>query len=309
VDAPEEPVAVTCLPLFKNHHTLRKGRQKLLLYQATTPSLSANGKQAKRDEMYRIEKLIKQHESGEIPRVDWLDAMVFRQLQKIHQSESEASTDAFLYIELQKFDFVVVHTERSFMDTKASAVDSTLVHDGDLDADNLIEIKHRRLVRSHRNGPHDKELKPNAAIRDEINMILHYPPLQELTSEEKNLLWKFRYYLTRYKKALTKFLKSVSWEDPTEVAQAVGLLHEWEQVDMDDALELLKSEFRDIHVREYAIKQLERANDSVHLQLWTDVGRNCCCICCNWCKHYGSKVLLTRPVNASRWTRRSLSST
>src|SRR5690349_5941873 len=93
-------------------------------------------------------------------------------------------------------------------------------------------------------------------------MILHYPPLQELTSEEKNLLWKFRYYLTRYKKALTKFLKSVSWEDPTEVAQAVSLLDQWQQVDIDDALELLKSEFRDLRVREYAIKQLERASDS-----------------------------------------------
>ena len=36
--------------------------------------------------------------------------------------------------------------------------------------ENPVEDKHRRLVRSHRSGPLDREMKPNAAIRDELNV-------------------------------------------------------------------------------------------------------------------------------------------
>ena len=93
-----------------------------------------------------------------------------------------------------------------------------LVLDADLQRDNPVEAKHRRLVRSHRNGPLDRDLKPNPKIRDELNVspilwchavyltlilfqsIMSYPPTQTLTPEEKDLVWKFRFYLTREKR-------------------------------------------------------------------------------------------------------------
>lgn len=157
---------------------------------------------------------------------------------------------------------------------------------------NPVEAKHRRLVRDHRNGPLDRELKPNAKIRDELNVcsiphgaliavtyadgsspflgipqeILRYPPTQELTTPQRDLVWKFRFYLTRDKRALTKFLKSVVWSDPGEAKQAVEtLLPMWHEVEMDDALELLgpAEGFRDRRVRAYAVRQLERADDEV----------------------------------------------
>lgn len=40
--------------------------------------------------------------------------------------------------------------------------------DPEVARDNPVEDKHRRLVRSHRSGPYDRELKPNAKIRDEL---------------------------------------------------------------------------------------------------------------------------------------------
>jgi phosphatidylinositol 3-kinase len=138
--------------------------------------------------------------------------------------------------------------------------------------DNPVEAKHRRLVRSHRNGPLDRDLKPNAKIRDELNVIhffwltqeiLIFSPTQELTSEEKDLLWKFRFYLTRDKRALTKFLKCVVWTDPTEVKQATELLSRWTEVDVDDALELLGPTFRNKAVRAYAVERLRKADDDV----------------------------------------------
>lgn len=156
---------------------------------------------------------------------------------------------------------------------------------------NPVEAKHRRLVRDHRNGPLDRELKPNAKIRDELNVrcgtglsrlcvtrmtwlissfalqeILRYPPTQELATPQRDLLWKFRFYLTRDKRALTKFLKSVVWSDPGEAKQAVEtLLPMWSEIEMDDALELLgpAEGFRDTRVRAYAVRQLERADDEV----------------------------------------------
>ncbi|KAG2220421.1 hypothetical protein INT45_000646 [Circinella minor] len=137
----------------------------------------------------------------------------------------------------------------------------SLALDLDIVRDNPVEAKHRRLVRSHRNGPLDRDLKPNPKIRDELNNIMSYPPTQTLTTEEKDLVWKFRFYLTRDKRALTKFLKCVVWTDPTEVRQAVDLLPLWVDIDVDDALELLGKEFSNRSVRSYAVNQLRKADD------------------------------------------------
>jgi phosphatidylinositol 3-kinase len=125
-----------------------------------------------------------------------------------------------------------------------------------------VEDKHRRLIRSHRSSPHDRSLKPNAKIRDELAKILSYAPSQPLNSEEKDQIWKFRFYLSRDKRGLTKFLKSVTWRDQSEVKQAVEeLLPQWAEIDIDDALELLGPGTVDSRVRAYAVKQLNRADD------------------------------------------------
>lgn len=42
--------------------------------------------------------------------------------------------------------------------------------DPEIARENPVEDKHRRLVRSHRSSPYDRELKPNAKIRDELNV-------------------------------------------------------------------------------------------------------------------------------------------
>lgn len=43
-----------------------------------------------------------------------------------------------------------------------------IVDDPEIARENPVEAKHRRLVRSHRNGPLDRQLKPNPKIRDEL---------------------------------------------------------------------------------------------------------------------------------------------
>ena len=45
-----------------------------------------------------------------------------------------------------------------------------LIIDPEINRENPVEGKHRRLVRSHRNGPLDRDLKPDAKTRDELNV-------------------------------------------------------------------------------------------------------------------------------------------
>lgn len=56
-----------------------------------------------------------------------------------------------------------------------------VVLDTDFQRDNPVEAKHRRLVRSHRNGPLDRDLKPNPKIRDELNVRY-----ETFTKQKKN---------------------------------------------------------------------------------------------------------------------------
>lgn len=133
---------------------------------------------------------------------------------------------------------------------------------------------------------------------------MRYSPSQVLTSEEKDLIWQFRFYLTRDKRGLTKFLKSVTWRDPSEVKQAVEeLLPQWTEIDTDDALELLGPGTVDSRVRAFAVKQLMRADDDVgqcprqcHPHLYP-LPRIFCFISCSW---FRPLSLRAQPANSDQ---------
>lgn len=60
---------------------------------------------------------------------------------------------------------------------------------------------------------------------------------------------------------MTKFLKSVTWDDASEVRLAVDMLPIWVEIDVDDALELLSPTFRNSSVQQHAVNQLQSADD------------------------------------------------
>lgn len=230
---------------------------------------------------------------GDIPRVEWLDNLAFRQIEQIHKASTQASSadsKYYLYVDFPRFDFPIVFSDYDYPNpTPLASMPADTgglmsVYDPEMVRDNPVESKHRRLVRSHRSGAVDKDLKPNAKIRDELNVrsliiylgerpltiskeILNYSPVQELGSEQKDLIWKFRYYLRREKRALTKFVKSVAWSETNEAKQAIELLSEWTQIEVDDALELLGPAFSHPAVRAYAVSRLRKADDD-ELQLY-----------------------------------------
>ncbi|OJJ48347.1 hypothetical protein ASPZODRAFT_62644 [Penicilliopsis zonata CBS 506.65] len=338
------PFGGTTISLFDDEGKLRSGRQKCKVYRnkaadglsvTTTPSnpppkrRKTNGSDGlapsmEELELERVEILIKKHEMGEIPRIDWMDQLVFRQLEKLKLNAEEAARkrtlrmkaakkkegqtngvggndsdedqaddeNFILYVEFPRFDHPVVwadheyppppissHIQTGSVNSStapkplpevrlgpgiegADSIDSMRIYDPEIgQTGNPCEDKHRRLIRSHRTGIMDRDLKPNPKNRDELNLILSYEPTQDLTAEEKDLIWRFRYYLTREKRALTKFVKSVNWRDVGEARQAVDILPKWTEIDVDDALELLGPTFDNAAVRSYAVERLRKADD------------------------------------------------
>lgn len=114
-------------------------------------------------------------------------------------------------------------------------------------------------------------------MRDTLKTILGYPPTTQLSGEEQDALWKFRFYLSNQKKvkislshdnsfhfsqqALTKFLKCVKWSTKEESEQAIELVQQWAPMDVEDALELLSRNFTHPTVRQYAVTRLQQAPD------------------------------------------------
>lgn len=98
-------------------------------------------------------------------------------------------------------------------------------------------------------------------MRDILNTIVSYPPTKILQNEEQDHVWKYRFYLSTQKKALAKFLKCVNWNQPNEARQALHMMEIWVPMDVEDALELLSSNFTYPAVRRYAISRLRQAPD------------------------------------------------
>lgn len=243
--------------------------------------------------------------------------------------QDEASGIFYLYIEFPRFDHPVVFTDHEYPPPPVSSArlrtlpgsDVRLkppadIHPGpNIDPknpgygdsyaphliriydpevgfyDNPAEIKHRSLVRNQRIGMLDRHLKPNPKTRDQLNHILSYGPTTDLSPEEKDKIFKFRHYLSRDKRALTKLIKSTSWIDSNEVRQVIQLLPKWEEIDIDDALELLGPSFDNKEVRAYAVDRLRKADDEVQLAQITPnlhvanmSSRSFCYTCYSWSK-------------------------
>ena len=87
-----------------------------------------------------------------------------------------------------------------------------------------------------------------------------------MTTDDIDILYKFRYTLTENKKAIIKFMYSINWDEETEVAELPVLFNLWTQnapVDIEDALKLLSKDkcFEHHYVREYAVTVLKSATD------------------------------------------------
>ncbi|GCB67097.1 hypothetical protein scyTo_0005076 [Scyliorhinus torazame] len=257
------PIGGTTVTLFGKYGMFRQGMHDLKVW----PNVEADGAEptqtagrtssnVSEDQMSRLAKLTKAHRQGHMVKVDWLDRLTFREIEMINESEKRSSNFMYLMVEFPRVksedkEYGIVYYEKDGDESSPNLTSSEIVKvpDPQMSMENLVESKHHKLARSLRSGPSDHDLKPNAATRDQLNTILNYPPTKLLSSEEQDLVWKFRYYLTNQEKALTKFLKCVNWDLAQEAKQALELLGKWKPMDVEDGLELLSSQFTNPTVR------------------------------------------------------------
>ena len=127
---------------------------------------------------------------------------------------------------------------------------------------NIIEEKYVKLEHSNQNF--EQHLKPDAEKRLILQRILSEPVTKELKKEDKNLLYKYRFYLTQNKKALTKVIQCFNLNFVFEDNNIMQLLSKWQPIDAEDALELLGSKYKiSSKIRSYAVSRLQLASDNV----------------------------------------------
>uniref|UniRef100_A0A671P1Q9 Phosphatidylinositol 3-kinase catalytic subunit type 3 n=1 Tax=Sinocyclocheilus anshuiensis TaxID=1608454 RepID=A0A671P1Q9_9TELE len=269
------PVGGTTVTLFGKYGMFRQGMHDLKVWPGVegdgsepTSTPGRTSSTLAEDQMGRLAKLTKAHRQGHMVKVDWLDRLTFREIEMINESEKRSSNFMYLMVEFPRVksgerEYSIVYYEKDADESSPLPTNSDIVKvpDPQMCMENLVESKHHKLARSLRSGPSDHDLKPNAATRDQLNIIVSYPPTKQLSSEEQDLVWKFRYYLTTQEKALTKFLKCVNWDLPQEAKQALELLGKWRPMDVEDSLELLSSQFTNPTVRRYAVARLQQADD------------------------------------------------
>jgi len=248
-------------------------------------------------EFYRLSKLAKKFRSGKIKEVDWLDGLSFAEIEKIIAKEKERSNLMFLMIEFPEFcllqePYSVVYYEKEDGTSNINGnegispltsggtheyvlqnsvippqSDIILLPDSEIEQENLAEAKHHRLARQARAV--DIELKPDtAAMRNRLNKISDYLPTQVLSTEEQDIVWRYRFYLASNKHALTKFVKCINWKNDNEAERALEhIVKKWVPIDVSDALELLGPMYHHPGLRQYAVNRLRQAPDP-DLQLY-----------------------------------------
>lgn len=280
------PVGGTTVSVFGEHGCLRRGIHDLKVWPDidadgtlfnSTPGEGEGGAEGRagHSEMMRLSKLVQKHRKGRMMKVDWLDRLTFREIEVINEREKRVSNFMFLTVEFPKFHYesfehsvVYFEPDGDLHETFLPKSAYRLILDPEWNMDNLVEMKHHRLTHSLRKGLNVRDLKPNAKLRDHIMSIVNLPPTHVLSTDEKSLIWHYRYYLMQNKAALPKFLQSVSWQSKQEMEEALDLLYKWQPLDPADALELLSPTFKEPKVRAYAISRLQCAeNDELLLYL------------------------------------------
>eukprot|EP01133_Synstelium_polycarpum_P003796 gene3796-4377_t len=239
------PIGGTSFAVFGRNRIERRGKHKLLVWQdvqgdgsvqTTTP-----GQIQGKDEVYRLEK----------------------------NSELLNKNVLYLTVELPEFDLPVLFRQQPCQPYhRALPVGVTakkqlvLVNDIEMN-DHPCEQKYHRLNLYSFDKDH-KDLKPNSMEFRGLTKLLRTPPNTQFSSKDSILIWKFRYFLSNNKKALTKFLRCVEWNETHQKNEALSILPKWEPIDVTDALELLSSAFmhkNTINVRKYAVEILRKAED------------------------------------------------
>ena len=259
------------LNLFSSRGRLRLGTHKVLLDLQGPSGLLPRCKDTTA-EMRKWDGLLKRFTRGDLNGVSWLDNLSLDRLQTLQAAAEAAAMEAgavFLTVELPTSANPVLFHERAGI--VADAAQISVMRDPEVGKENPAERKAAKLSRaedmvgrgSRAGGAGGGDfIKPNIEERKEISALLRQPPNRGLGQRDRRLLWRFRRALQDEPAALTKFLRSIHWEDVDEVQEATSLIASWAPIGTGDALSLLSPDFPNSNVRDFAVQVLEKAEDS-----------------------------------------------
>ncbi|KAJ6243549.1 phosphatidylinositol 3-kinase catalytic subunit type 3 [Anaeramoeba flamelloides] len=135
----------------------------------------------------------------------------------------------------------------------------------------LPKIKDPYFLRLINLPNYQMNAQPTKEEEARLTLIIQYPPIQELTEMEKNLVWRFREHFIQKQYSLPKFLSSVDFKNEKEIEEMKRILKMYDEesknVQIVIALELLSKKYQHQFIREYAVSRLEKCSDEL-LQLY-----------------------------------------
>ena len=264
----KRPVGTTIVSLFDDKLRLREGKYNLVIWPDRLADITLNSSTPGLLKDYNIEDLnyygkklenFERHFSGfdntqNNKCFQALINQVFYGYKKIPA--------AFLEIEFPIFDKPVLYEEIDllidqnlpeavrvkkeiddlFYET-AQYSNNFLFADYDFEFEKFNPVQNLNMQLLRDDDENAREIKPNKEQIEMIEKILVRPIFGELESENKNLLWKFRYFLIGNKFALTKFLHCVTWNKDKECVEALSLFDKWIKIELDEAISLLSAYF------------------------------------------------------------------
>jgi phosphatidylinositol 3-kinase len=264
------PYAGVVIPLIdaENNGLLRSGVHKAALGTSDAPRVITADEDLQG--LDKFEQILSTYNSKVLPRVPWLDKLTYRRIEVMTSALMSKKTTSggdrknTVTVEFPNFKFPVVLMDFAppaeavhRVDEKESSIKP--IEDPEAFLENPIQEMYHALQRS--GGATDpKLLKPTVYERDQLERIIHSQS-RNLASDDKSLMWTFRYSLVENDKALTKFLRCVRWDNAEEVTEALALLPLWTKISVSDALELLSPDFDNPTVRYHGVRMLADAAD------------------------------------------------
>uniref|UniRef100_A0AC35TGK9 Phosphatidylinositol 3-kinase catalytic subunit type 3 n=1 Tax=Rhabditophanes sp. KR3021 TaxID=114890 RepID=A0AC35TGK9_9BILA len=219
----------------------------------------------------QLMKKSKMYHRDLMKKEDWLDRVTMIEVEKTLNDKRKKTNWLYLNIRLQqfvynnvKYDLVYCESDGNeyhpFMPFQDSFVDP------EQNLENLYETKHSIMTRNIHTNIIAKNLKPNVDIKHKLEHIIEQPSCVPICAEDRDLVWKFRYWLKNYPNALTKFGSIINWESEDEVMQASEIINGWAShessaIEAGNLLGFLIPRYAFTFLRGYAVKRLSVTED------------------------------------------------